>query len=43
MSGEAARALLTVGFAGKVTNYINEALRKHVDSLIALNASRKKS
>ena len=32
---EAARAVLTVGFAGEVTNYINnEALRKHVDSLI---------
>ena len=32
---DAARAVLTVGFAGEVTNYINnEALRKHVDSLV---------
>ncbi len=35
ISGEAARALLTVGFAGEVTTYINsEALRKHVDTLV---------
>ena len=35
ISEEAARALLTVGFAGEVTNYINnEALRKHVDALV---------
>ncbi len=35
ISEEAARALLTVGFAGEVTNYINnEALRKHVDTLV---------
>ncbi len=32
---EAARALLTVGFASEVTNYINdESVRKHVDALI---------
>lgn len=32
---EAARALLTVGFASEVTNYINDSgLRKHVDALI---------
>lgn len=32
---EAARALLTVGFASEVTNYINdEPVRKHVDALI---------
>ncbi|MGA9407178.1 MAG: Fe-S cluster assembly protein SufD [Bacteroidota bacterium] len=35
ISEEAGRALLTVGFASEVTNYINnEALRKHVDSLV---------
>jgi len=35
ISEEAGRALLTVGFAGEVTNYINnEAVRKHVDSLV---------
>jgi Fe-S cluster assembly protein SufD len=35
ISEEAARALLTVGFAGEVTNYINnEALRKLVDMLV---------
>ncbi len=35
ISEEAARALLTVGFAGEVTNYINnEAVRKHVDTLV---------
>ena len=35
ISEDAARAVLTVGFAGEVTNYINdEALRKHVDSLV---------
>ncbi len=35
ISEEAARALLTVGFAGEVTNYINnEAVRKHVDALV---------
>ncbi|MGA7161960.1 MAG: Fe-S cluster assembly protein SufD [Bacteroidota bacterium] len=35
ISEEAARALLTVGFAGEVTNYINNVdLRKHVDSLV---------
>jgi Fe-S cluster assembly protein SufD len=32
---EAARALLTVGFASEVTNYINdEPIRRHVDALI---------
>lgn len=35
ISQEAARALLTVGFASEVTNYINdETLRKHVDALV---------
>lgn len=35
ISEEAGRALLTVGFAGEATNYINdEAVRKHVDSLV---------
>ena len=35
ISEEAGRALLTVGFAGEVTNYINnEVLRKHVDTLV---------
>jgi len=35
ISEDAARALLTVGFAGEVTNYINdEHLRKYVDSLV---------
>lgn len=35
ISEEAARALLTVGFASEVTNYINdEPVRKHVDALI---------
>ena len=35
ISEEAGKALLTVGFAGEATNYINnEALRKHVDALV---------
>ncbi len=35
ISEEASRALLTLGFASEVTDYINDAdLRKHVDSLV---------
>ena len=35
ISEDAARAVLTVGFASEVTDYINdEALRKYVDSLV---------
>ena len=42
ISEEAARALLTVGFASEVTNYINdEPVRKHVDALIITRLQEK--
>jgi Fe-S cluster assembly protein SufD len=42
ISEESARALLTVGFASEVTNYINdEAIRKHVDALIIARLQEK--
>lgn len=42
ISEEAARALLTVGFASEVTNYINnESLRRYVDGLIIFRLQEK--